>query len=164
MLTDLVRGKFPQQLILGFVKHSAYNNKLTENGFIFENLNISKLVFKVNGENSPPREYTPNFKVVPVKCMREYQHLMNSIGIKRLNTGVAITLKDWATNCCFWILDFNPEQCNNNHVHIGSNGIIGVEIQFADVLDDFYQMLGYGIYPTVALIKNDRTCKLVDSV
>ena len=163
-LSNLIRGKFPQQLILGFVKHTAYNNDVKQNGYIFENLNITKLVFKVNSQNSPPREYTPNFKSTPVKCLREYQHLLSAIGVKRLNTGVGINLKDFATNCCFWILDFNPEQCNNTHVHIGSNGVIGIEISFGSPLDDFYQMIGYGIYPTVALIKNDRTCTLIDAV
>ena len=47
----------------------------------------------------------------------EYQHLMNGVGVKRLNTGLDLTIKDFAVNNCFFILDLSPEQCNNSHLH-----------------------------------------------
>ena len=84
-------------------------------------------------------EYRPNFTAKPLDCVRgkihgnlkylhlrikmrfflftEYQHLMNGIGIKRLNTGLGLNITDFATNNCFFILDLSPEQCNNSHLH-----------------------------------------------
>ena len=50
-------------------------------------------------------------------CFTEYQHLMNGVGVKRLNTGLDLTIKDFAVNNCFFILDLSPEQCNNSHLH-----------------------------------------------
>ena len=164
MLNNLVTGNLPRQLILCFVQHDSFNSDPKKNGYIFENMKISSLVFKVNNENSPPMEYKPDFKATPVNCVREYQHLMNSIGIKRLNAGVAINMKDFATNCCFWVLDLTPEQCNNSHVHIGKSGSIGVTIGFADATATAFQMLGYGVYPMQALIDKAGKCKLVDNI
>ena len=164
MLNDMVTGNLPRQIILCFVRHDSFNADPKKNGYIFENVKISNLVFKVNSENSPPMEYRPDFTATPVNCVREYQHLMNAIGIKRLNTGVGIGIKDFATNCCFWVLDTTPEQCNNAHMHIGLSGNIGVEIGFAAETDAAFQMLGYGVYPVQAIIDKTGNCKVVDNI
>ena len=51
MLDDLCTGRLPKQILVSFVRHDAFNGSLKKNGFVFENLGISSLVFKVNGEN-----------------------------------------------------------------------------------------------------------------
>ena len=67
---ELITGPLPRQVIVGFVSHESYNGSQATNPYVFENLKIRSLVFKVNGENSPPEEYEPNFEVTPVKCVR----------------------------------------------------------------------------------------------
>ena len=47
----------------------------------------------------------------------EYTHFLDGIGVKRLNSGIGIDIKDFATNNCFFVLDLTPEQCNNTHLH-----------------------------------------------
>ena len=51
LLQDLCAGPLPKQLLISFVAHDSFNSSLKKNPFIFENLNIRSLVFKVNGEN-----------------------------------------------------------------------------------------------------------------
>ncbi len=51
LLQDLCGGPLPKQLLISFVAHDSFNSSLKKNPFIFENLNIRSLVFKVNGEN-----------------------------------------------------------------------------------------------------------------
>ena len=163
-INDLYTGMLPRQLILCFVRHDSYNADITKNGYIFENLNITNLVFKVNGENIPSTEYRPDFTAANVDCVREYQHFLDSIGIKRLNSGVGITIQDFATHCCFWILDLTPEKCNNNHVHIGINGTIALAMTFGTQTPTNYQLMGYGVYPVQAVIDKDMNCTLVDNI
>ena len=67
---DLITGVLPKQIIIGFVKHGAYNGSYGTNPYIFENLKIRSLVFNVNGVNSPPDEYEPDYTATPVKCVR----------------------------------------------------------------------------------------------
>ena len=67
---ELFTGPLPKQIIIAFVSHASFNGTLRTNPYIFEHLNIRSLVFKVNGENSPPEEYTPNFNATPVDCIR----------------------------------------------------------------------------------------------
>ena len=117
ILSDICQGSLPKQLLVSFVRHDSFNSLQKNNGFIFENLKIKSLAFKVNGENVPPQEYRPDFNTTPPDCLREYQHFMNAIGVKRLNTGVAITIEDFVNTCTFFVLDLTPEQCNNHHTH-----------------------------------------------
>ena len=108
---DLYRGPLPQQLIIGFVKHSAYNADPKLNPYIFENLGIKSLAFKVNGQSHPSTEYRPDF--ANNKCTREYIHMHDALGVRRLNSGLGITQKDFAKNNCFFVLDLSSDQCNN---------------------------------------------------
>ena len=67
---ELFTGPLPKQIIIGFVSHASFNGTAKTNPYVFEHLNIRSLVFKVNGENNPPEEYTPNFNATPVDCIR----------------------------------------------------------------------------------------------
>ena len=51
LLQDLFRGPLPKQVLISFVAHDSFNGTLKKNPFVFENLNIRSLVFKINGEN-----------------------------------------------------------------------------------------------------------------
>ena len=52
-------------------------------------------------------------------------------------------MDDFAAHRCIWVLDLNPEQCNNNHIHVGTSGTVGIEIAFAANTPVPYQMLAY---------------------
>ena len=51
-----------------------------------------------------------------------------------------------------------------DHVHIGTNGDLGLEISFASQTPVAYQLLAYVIEPKVALINEAFECKIVDAV
>ena len=70
MMNELCTGVLPTQLMVCFVRHDAFNSSVKKNGYIFENMNINKLVFKLNGENYPPVEYRPDFSSTPKNCLR----------------------------------------------------------------------------------------------
>ena len=74
LLQDLCTGPLPKQVLISFVSHDGYNGTLKKNPYVFENLNIRSLVFKINGENTPPMEYRPDFKATPLDCVRGNIH------------------------------------------------------------------------------------------
>ena len=108
---DLYRGPLPQQLIIGFVNHSAYNADPKLNPYIFENIGIKSLAFKVNGQSHPSTEYRPDF--ANNKCTREYIHMHDALGVRRLNSGIGISQEDFSKCNCFFVLDLSSDQCNN---------------------------------------------------
>ena len=70
MASELFIGPLPKQVLVAFVSHASFNGNCKKNPYISENLNIRSLVFKINGENSPPTEYTPDFNATYVDCVR----------------------------------------------------------------------------------------------
>ena len=88
---------------------------------------------------------------------------MNGVGIKKLNSGLALNIKEFVENNCFFILDLSPEQCNNSHLHSKSQkktisnipllknfffsftdsktGVIGIDIKFDGATSEDYQLL-----------------------
>ena len=69
MLSELFTGPLPKQVLVAFVSHASFNSSCRKNPYIFENLNINSLVLKINGENSPPMEYKPDFNATPKDCV-----------------------------------------------------------------------------------------------
>ena len=160
--SDIYRGVLPQQMILGFVKHSAFNGNKKLNPYIFENLNIKSLVFKVNDVNYPATEYKPNWD--KDDFAREYIAMHDQLGVRRLNSGIGITLNEFKKNCCFWVLDLSADLCNNAHTHITHTGTIGIEITFHKEPTEAFQTLEYGVFHTALKIDKDRVCELVDKM
>ena len=161
-ISDLYRGPLPQQLIIGFVKHSSFNSDKKSNPYIFENLNIKSLTFKVNGQSFPGSDHRPDF--ANDKFKREYIHMHDALGVRRLNSGIWINLMDYKTNNCFFVLDLSSDQCNNAHTHITHTGTIGLDIIFERDTAEAFQTIEYGVFHTAMVIDNDRSCQIVDNV
>ena len=161
-VSDIYRGVLPQQMILGFVKHSAFNGNKKLNPYIFETVDIKSLVFKVNNENHPATEYKPNWD--DDDFAREYIAMHDQLGVRRLNSGIGITLKDFKKNSCFWVLDLSADLCNNAHTHIAHTGTIGVDITFHKDTPSAFQTIEYGVFHTALVIDKDRVCTLVDNI
>ena len=83
------------------------------------------------------------------------------------------------------MLDLNPEQCNNTHLHgnyicskkflkpiltkffiitVDKSGVIGIHITFQTAIVAPYQLLAYAVYPKIALIDSAGDCKLIDNI
>ena len=101
-----------------------------------------------------------------------------------MNTGLGLSVQEFATNNCFFTLDLSPEQCNHSHIHGQSpkknlpkytllknffhftdnkTGVIGIDIKFSAPTEDDYQLLAYATFPKVAVIDNTGSCQLVDA-
>ena len=102
-----------------------------------------------------------------------------------MNSGLGLTITEFAKNNCFFTLDLSPEQCNHSHLHGQSpkknslkytllkiffsfidskTGVIGIDIKFAEALAEDFQLLAYATYPKAAVIDNTGACQLVDNV
>ena len=52
-LEDIYQGRVPSRLIVGFVESESYNGAFNKNPFHFQNFNLSKIGFYVDGESVP---------------------------------------------------------------------------------------------------------------
>src|SRR5258705_2896316 len=51
---SLFMGVLPERVIMGMVKHTAYNGTMTEDPFNFEHFNLTYISLNVNGESTTP--------------------------------------------------------------------------------------------------------------
>ena len=163
-LPYLYRGLLPQQLIIGFVKHAAYNGDKKLNPYVFENTNLKSLVFKLNDENHPTTEYTPKWKSGEDEYVREYMAMHDQLGVRRLNGGLGITLEDFKENNCFFVFDLSADLCNMAKTHLPKTGTIGVNMTWHDKTAGAFQIIQYASFPTALTIGKDGVCKLVDNI
>ena len=74
-------GNLPEQVLVGFVCAESFSGTLSTNPYIFENIKCNYFAFKVNGENYPATAYQPDFETKSTKYYREYQALLDTIGV-----------------------------------------------------------------------------------
>ena len=61
-LEEIYQGQVPSRLIVGFVESESYNGSFSKNPFHFQNFNLSKIGFYVDGESVPHQPFEFDFK------------------------------------------------------------------------------------------------------
>ena len=131
-LPGIFRGKLPRSVIIGFVKSDAFNGSYSTNPFLFKDFGVSYLGLIVNGTPVPARVFQPDF--ANGKCVREYRHLCDNIGIYHENESNMITFDSFKSNLAFFCYDLSPDQCNSYHHHIDQTGFVNLDLQFKEAL------------------------------
>ena len=65
-LEDIYQGQVPSRLVIGFVESESYNGSFSKNPFHFQNFNLGKIGFYVDGESVPRHPYEFDFKTVNI--------------------------------------------------------------------------------------------------
>ena len=86
----------------------------------------------MNGAPVPARVFQPDF--ANGKCVREYRHLCDNIGIYHENESNMITFDSFKSNLAFFCYDLSPDQCNSYHHHIDQTGFVNLDLQFKEAL------------------------------
>lgn len=127
-LPGIFRGKLPRSIIIGFVKSDGFNGSFNTNPFLFKDFGLSYLGLIVNGTPVPARVFQPDFE--KGKCIREYRHLLDNVGIYHENESNMITFDAFKSNTALFCFDLSPDHCNSYHHHIDQSGFVNLDLQF----------------------------------
>ena len=152
--SNIFRGKLPRQIIFGLLENDSYNGAITHNPFLFKPFNLKYVALKKNGVMVPSSPFQPDFE--KSKCVREYRHFIDSIGIGHENEGNGITFKQWKTAKNLWVYDFSPDLCNSYHTHTSESGYIDLDLAFSSTLSKTAILLVYGVFNTNVYINKER--------
>lgn len=125
-------GILPHQVVVAFVKTSAFTGTWNEDPFEFQHFNLNSINLRVNGVRVPQDALTPDF--ANNRYMRAFLHVFQNTGKFRVNGGNGITAEDFATRNCLFPFDISPDMCNNFHHHEGQQGQIVLELGWAQAL------------------------------
>lgn len=104
-IPQITSGVLPAQILIAFVKSSAYNGNPKENPYKFENLKISNFNFRMNGIQYPSVSYKPDMTESRGEVMLLYQQLLDVIGCGRENSTIDISPEDYVSNMTLFALD-----------------------------------------------------------
>ena len=155
VLSNVVRGKLPNQIIIGLVNQEAFKGSVTKNPYNFQHYNLSEFFCTINGTPFPQTPIKADFTGNNV--VRLYQHFIDSCGILTTNTGNGITWDMFLNGSTFFCIDFNPDKCNGYHIHETQVGNLDIHLTFSEALKESITMLAYmGFNNEFVTIDKDR--------
>lgn len=131
-LSGIFRGKLPRSIIIGMVKSDGYNGTFQTNPYLFQPFGVSYVGLIVNGSPVPARVFQPDF--ANGKCVREYRHFLDNLGIYHENESNMITFDQYKSNTALFCYDLSPDHCNSYHHHIEQSGFVNLDLQFKNAL------------------------------
>jgi hypothetical protein len=160
-IANVINGRMPRSLIIGFVEAEAFSGSVAKNPFNFQHFNIVNLCLRINGQNYPSMPFSPSFS--DGLCMREFRHTIDSIGVSHDNTSNGLTFEQFKLGKTFWCFDFSPDNCNGFHLHRNSYGTIDLDVSFKSALIKSVQAIVYCTFNGGVLINEKLEVKALSN-
>lgn len=106
-LDNIHSGQLPRRIFVGFVDNRAFIGDFKKNPFFFDHFKINSLSVHVDGEQFPPKAYTPNFP--KFNYVREFMSLYEALDMTDGDATLGINRTNyWKGNCLFGF-NFAPD-------------------------------------------------------
>jgi len=152
-IPQIIRGKLPRSFVFGFVKAEAYDGAVSQNGFVFNNHDITSLQVYLNGEPLHANAIRPVWD--DNGCVQEYVRFLNNIGLHQSHTN-GISIEDYKSNTCLFAYDLSPDLCNSFYRHDAESGELTIHVSFKTALTDNTYCLLYATYDELVAIDKNR--------
>ena len=157
-IANIFRGKLPRSIIIGMVHSNGFNGDFTKNPFLFKHFGVSYCNLKINGSPLPCSTLQPNFD--KGKCIREYRHFLDNIGIQHEMETNNLGLADFKSNTCLFSYDLTPDLCHSFHQHTPTSGYVDLDLNFTAALDHNITVIVYATFNEYVTIDADGQVKL----
>jgi len=159
-ITNIINGKLPRSIIIGFLHADSYNGILHKNPFTFNHFNLNMMNLKINGRPFTATPIRPNY--ANGDFLREYRRFLDHSGVHHSNHCLNITLEDFENNMNFYPFDFSPDLCNATHMHATNNGYIDVDLGWSTGLTHNIYMIVYASYTQTIALDEKRNVKVLE--
>lgn len=143
-LSGIFRGKLPRSVIIGFVKSDGFNGSFDTNPYLFQPFGVSYVGLVVNGTPVPARVFQPDF--ANGKCIREYRHFLDNLGIYHENESNMVDFDSFRSNTALFCYDLSPDHCNSYHHHTDQSGFVNLDLQFRAALAQNITVVVFGTF------------------
>jgi hypothetical protein len=157
-LSGVFRGKLPTKAVFGFVNSDAFNGSFSKNPWLFHHYDVNYVGFLINGTPYPAHVLQPDFDTG--KCVREYRHFLDNVGISHENESNCIDLDTYMKNSALFAYDLSGDLCNGYHKHPTDTGFVDIELHFKTALPDNITVVIYATYDETVEIDGQGQVKL----
>ena len=140
----ICEGILPQQVIIGFVKNSAYSGGVQENPYNFKHFGLKRMRFKKNGESFPAEAFEPDW--TNKNYTKEYRWVMDNTGILHNNVSNGLTMDQWASHKNLWAYDLSADQSNGEVCQDKKIGHLELDLMWNTALSHAVTLLCMFIY------------------
>jgi hypothetical protein len=157
-LSGVFRGKLPTKVVFGFVRSDAFNGDFSKNPWKFDHFNTNYVGFIINGTPYPSHVLQPDF--AEGKCIREYRHFLDNVGITHENESNCIDLETYKKNSALFAYDLSGDLCNGYHKHPTETGFVDIELHFKAALPTNITVVIYATYEEIVEIDGQGQVKI----
>lgn len=154
-IDNIYVGKMPRRVVVGFVKHNAFNGAIAENPFNFQHFNIEKIKLYVAGHPIPYREDL-NFDFDKNQYVRGYNTLYKGLYRSLYDTGNDITYEDYKNGYTLFAFNTTPDLCDSEHSSLPTTGELQLEVKFKKETPSNITAVFYLEFDNVVQINNLR--------
>jgi hypothetical protein len=159
-IQNLSSGNLPKTIIIGFLEDTAFNGALNKNPHLYKHFDLNYMNLQINSEPFHKTPLQPNY--TDGKYMREYQLLLDNIGVHHSNAAFSISPDDFVNACNLYAFDLTPDCCNSVHFHYIKKGQVDIELAWANALTSNIKMIVYSTYRQTLTIDSNYNCLLLE--
>jgi hypothetical protein len=152
---NLFRGRLPYSVVVGMISSEAFSGSALKNPFNYQHFNCNSVQLKMNSEGRPMERLTPNFK--GKDALTEYRHFYDNIGVSVGTNVPDITYEDYLQGSSFFAWDLSPDRCCSYHKHTGVEGLVDVNLVFAEPIPKGgMTLICFGLFNDLIYVDGDR--------
>ena len=160
-LDNLISGRMPREIIIGFVHTDAYLGKVHLNPFNFKHYDLSRIDFTVNGRVLPPCPLTDEDS----SYSRTYRLFLESAGVlQESHSNIGVTRSDFCGGNFLLFFNLTPDLSQNDHNNpIFENirtGNARLDLTFKSETTENVTLICYQTFDKVYSISYDRNVSI----
>jgi hypothetical protein len=154
-LHTLFAGQLPRRLLFACVEGAAYRGSYKKSPFNFQPFNINEVKVICGGKTFPAFPLKVDFK--NNKYIHAYNQLFEALDQAHDNKGNLISISDYTTSHCIFAFDLTPDEDDNGHWDLITEGTTSIELGFSDQLPESgVEVIVYAEFDNLIMIDRNR--------
>lgn len=151
----LFSGQLPRRIVFACIEGSAYRGTYKKSPFNFQPFNINGVKVICGGKTFPAFPMKIDFK--NKKFIHAYNHMFEALDLAHDNKGNNISVTDYTSSHCIFAFDLTPDEDDNGHWDLVSEGTTSIEINFSEALPDSgVEIIVYAEFDNLVMIDKNR--------
>lgn len=156
---NLITGRLPRRVVLGFVKSSSFHGDLATSPFNFMHFNLTTISLRMNGQSLPIESGISGLNYKRGTNLLGFWSLLQGTGNLFTNEDLDISPwgKDYSHGNCLYAFDLSPEMQSGNtdHFDLIREGKLDVEAKLATSTKESVTMIAHLEYDGILEMTKD---------
>ncbi len=156
---NLIIGRLPKRVVIGFVTDKASTGDFLKNPYNFQHFGLNRLALEVNNETEPKvplvMDFTNDKTMQSRGAIRAYMRLFGETGRLFDDSGLDITPSDFHGGTALYVFDLTPTSAGGC-VNPSRNGTLSVHAAFDVQLAETVNMVVYAEWDSQLTIDGTR--------